>query len=217
MEPTPEQIGSQLRKPEGEFGVHIAEKMSESNAKLISTCIQQLNLQNEQMILEIGFGSGKHVCELLEINRTIKYHGVDFSQTMVEEAIQLNKNAADKGSVHFQLGNISNLPYEDASFDSILTVNTIYFWEHPNICAKELFRVLKPGGKLILGLRPGYSMKSYPFTQNGFTFYEEEEVRTLLTNSGFRNTSARSWKEGTVSFLNDESFDVVGLCVEALK
>ena len=57
----------------------------------------------------------------------------------------------------FLLYDGSNLPLEEESFDKVFSVNTIYFWEDPSHMLSELARVLRPEGRLVLGL----GLKSY--------------------------------------------------------
>lgn len=54
--PDPIEIAKMLGKPEGEFGIKVAEKMNESNGAMIQTAIDKLVLDDGDHVLEIGFG-----------------------------------------------------------------------------------------------------------------------------------------------------------------
>ncbi len=184
-------IARQLACPEGEHGIKTGEMMHASNIGMTSAAIDALNLQNDGIILEIGHGNGAHIEHLLKQANDIRYFGADISETMIAAAKRINLAYIESGQVSFQLTNGQTLPYADASFDGIFTVNTIYFWQNPNAYLLEIKRVLKPGGKLVLCFADKTFMEKLPFTPYGFTLYGQEKVQQLLAESGFtiKNTT----------------------------
>ena len=71
-----------------------------------------------------------------------------------------------------------------------MTINTIYFWDDARTVLNELKRVLKPGGELIIALRPKHQMINYPFTQYGFKMYSKTDLTDLLNTNGFKIKSS---------------------------
>ncbi len=205
MEPSPQEIAQLLRKPEGDAGKEMAFKMNDGNAGLVTGAINQLSLREADRVLEIGFGNGKHLKEILEKADNIKYEGVDISETMVNEANDINSVAVESKVARFQLGEVSDLPFEDDSFEKVFTCNTIYFWPAPEADIKELFRVLKPEGTLVIGFREGHTVKDYPFIKFGFQLYEQSDVQELLQSAGFRNVSFKMWEEHDSKWKEEES------------
>jgi ubiquinone/menaquinone biosynthesis C-methylase UbiE len=63
-------------------------------------------------------------------------------------------------------------------------VHTIYFWADPVVHLKELCRVLKPGGRLALGLRSKRDAAAAAFPASVYTFYDTDSVLRLLVESG---------------------------------
>lgn len=57
--------------------------------------------------------------------------GVDYSQTMVEQARKRNKSLIEQGHVEIKQGEVSQIPFDDQCFDKLFTVNTLYFWPKP--------------------------------------------------------------------------------------
>lgn len=184
-------IARQLACPEGEHGIKTGEMMHASNIGMTSAAIDALNLQNDAIILEVGHGNGAHIENLLKQANDIQYFGADISETMIAAAKRINSAFVQAGQVSFQHTNGQTLPYTDASFDGIFTVNTIYFWQNPNAYLLEIKRVLKPGGKLVLCFADKTFMEKLPFTPYGFTLYGLEKVQQLLAESGFtiKNTT----------------------------
>jgi ubiquinone/menaquinone biosynthesis C-methylase UbiE len=55
---------------------------------------------------------------------------------------------------------VSTLPFEDNRFDKAFSIHSIYFWEQPKNVLKEINRVLKPTGKIVLTVLPKEKWKS---------------------------------------------------------
>src|SRR5690606_9635685 len=88
--------------------------------------------------------------------------------------------------VNFLLTDGLALPFADMSFDRIVTVNTLYFWENPLAYACEIHRVLKSdGGVFCLAFVEGEFMKNLPFASYGFELYDRKMAENLLENAGF--------------------------------
>ncbi|MDY8137429.1 class I SAM-dependent methyltransferase [Aquimarina sp. 2201CG5-10] len=179
-------IAQQLRKPEGLQGIEVGNKMNLGNALINLATIEALSLKNNDKLLEIGMGNGGFVKDIFAINDSIKYVGCDYSQTMVDEAEKINKMFIDKHQAQFHHTGAEQLPFQDDSFNTVFTINTIYFWENITKILSEIWRVLKPGGTLIIALRPKSSMQTYPFTKYGFRMYNKKELSVALEKNAFR-------------------------------
>lgn len=188
-------VAEQLRKPDGEFGKQVAGNMNVSNALLYTRAIQQLAPGSGDNILEIGMANGFFVKDILAAAENLRYTGCDFSETMIQESKELNKEWMESGKVHFLLTSADSLLFKDNTFDKALVVNVIYFWTEPAKELREIRRVLKKGGRLVIGMRPKASMSTYPFTAHGFRMYERKEVAELLGANGFQVLNAQQQEE----------------------
>ncbi len=184
-EETLKAIAQQLRKPEGEFGNKVGEKMNEGNLTINQYTIDELRIQPQDTILEIGMGNGFFVKDILAVDSSVRYIGCDFSEEMVADACQRNEPFIANGQALFYTAAAENLPLMDGSIDKIFTVNTLYFWENPAQILAECRRILKPGGQLLIAIRPKSVMVTYPFAKYGFTMYSKEEVNQLLLANQF--------------------------------
>lgn len=178
----PKQIAAQLRKPEGEEGKKVGEVMNKGNEWINRQAIEALSLKPGDMVLEIGMGNGFFAREIIAKHASISYAGCDFSELMVAEAKQMNKEFLAR--MQFELAPADSLPYVDESFSKILTVNTLYFWQ-PLAELKEIKRVLQPGGLFVLAIRTRAVMDRMPFTAYGFKKYDEGELKEVLEQAGF--------------------------------
>lgn len=179
------EIARQLSNPDGDHGVEVGERMNLSNGNMIKRGIESLGIQKGDAVLEIGPGNGSHVSSILDLAGEITYHGVDISETMVLEAQKKNAHWGNTGRVTFTLSDGHSLDFQDNFFDSIFTVNTVYFWENPIAYAKEIFRVLKPNGVFNLVFADKDFMAKLPFTEFGFQLYDKNSAETLLKDAGF--------------------------------
>lgn len=182
-QPTEEELiatASQLRKPEGQAGIEIGNFMNEGNLVMNLHTLAAVNPQADENILEIGMGNGAFVKNILRLDDSISYTGLDYSELMVEESIKNNQEFTAQKRAQFVHGDIQKMPFEDSSFDTIFTINTFYFWDDHKTVVKELKRILKPGGKLILSVRPYHVLSSIPVTQYNFGLWKDEEIKQLL-------------------------------------
>lgn len=177
-------LAAQLRRPEGEFGLEVTNKMNEGNAYVNRRSIDLLNIGIGERVLEIGMANGIF-CEEIVRTRHAIYTGCDFSETMIMAATALNAKRVETSQASFHLCAASALPFPDHTFHKIFTVNTIYFWENPGEELREIFRVLKPGGKIVVGIRSKSSMQNLPMVQYGFKLYTNEGLESILVEAGF--------------------------------
>jgi ubiquinone/menaquinone biosynthesis C-methylase UbiE len=133
---------------------------------------------------------------------------------MIGEAKKINEEWIDKGQAEFILADVAALPFAAASFNTIFTINTIYFWEDAVQVLSEIKRVLAPGGKFICTLRPKRLMENYPFTKYGFSMFSKADAEQLLQQNNF--TTLQSIEKQEPDFeLNGQLIKVESLIIEA--
>jgi demethylmenaquinone methyltransferase/2-methoxy-6-polyprenyl-1,4-benzoquinol methylase len=89
--------------------------------------------------------------------------GQDFCKEMLDFAPQ--KAKAKNLDIKFELGDVMSLPYEDQSFDTVTIAYGIRNVEDPELGLKEMWRVLKPGGRLlVLETGEGKGLLNWPIT-----------------------------------------------------
>lgn len=179
------QMASQLSCPEGEEGIKTAQRMARTNDQMTQETFKALQLTAGDEVLEIGPGNASHVKSLMQLTENIKYCGVDISETMVAAAQELNLELMHTNAISFNLTPSDRLDFNANTFDKIFTVNTIYFWEDPESYAREIFRVMKPGGIFSLGFASRDFMEGLPFTKYRFKLYDKVAVAALLVKAGF--------------------------------
>ncbi|OYR38458.1 methyltransferase domain-containing protein [Halorubrum sp. Hd13] len=107
-------------------------------------------LESGADVLDLGSGSGMDAFVAgLHVTETGAVTGIDMTTEQVEKA---NDLAADNGfhNVTFREGYIEDLPFEDASFDAVVSNGVINLSAEKRTVFEEANRVLKPGGQLAL-------------------------------------------------------------------
>ena len=149
---------------------------------LISTPSLMLALKKNDRVLEIGFGPGKLINEMAKMTTEGFVEGIDFSTTMLKQASKVNKHHILNGKVRLQKGECRRLPFENESFDKLCSANTLYFWKDPDKYFREMFRVIKSGGKIVIGFRDDKQMSRLNLSDEIFRTYSLDEVVNLLSN-----------------------------------
>lgn len=212
----PQEVAAQLRKPTGDDGIFIADNLNTTNLHLTTYVYDQMHVLNGQHILELGFGNGKLMDILFAKGDEVQVSGIDFSETMVKAAAMYHKDRIASGRLTLQCANLKEIPYPNNTFDKICNINTLYFWEDPAACTQELWRVLKPEGKVYTGIRSRTSMEQMPFTKHGFTLYHPEDAASLFRAAGFKMVSITEQDDPPIEF-NEEVLHLRSICIIAEK
>ncbi len=195
----PATLAKHLANPEGVVGIAVTAGLNKTNASLYAAAVAKLAVHAQERILEIGFGNGHEIERLLSCAPSLVYTGIDASETMVAEATLRNAGPIATGQVTLRHGSSSALPFPPGSFDKALALNTVYFWENPVVDFAEIRRVLRDGGRLVLGAIAPWSTKNRAHFRYGFQLYDAEQLTTLCTHAGFDAVEIDIFNDQTVS------------------
>ncbi len=176
-------IAQQLSHPTGFLGRVMGRLMNRNNAKMNAFAVDLLNLTPIDRVLDVGFGGGNTLPSLIAQAEFVA--GIDRSQIMIRQAKARYADAIAAGRAEFRHGTVEALPFEAASFDKIITVNTIYFWRSLEAGFAEAHRVLRPGGCAVVGFLPKSHMDRMGMPTDIFTARALEEVVSALENTKF--------------------------------
>jgi len=193
----PATLAKHLGNPEGDIGRAVTAGLNKTNAGAYTHACARLEMKAGEQILEIGFGNGREIPRLLSLASDVTYTGLDISPTMIDEAKTHNSELVQRGRVKLVCGTSANIPAETGKFDKALALNTIYFWEKPDNDLRELRRVVKRGGRLVLGANAPWSATG-PVFQHGFRHYEAAAIEGLLQQAGFTRVSIDTINEDIV-------------------
>jgi SAM-dependent methyltransferase len=121
----------------GDFG-----EIAKSYASGAEEFIEKLNLKPGMKVLDVACGTGNLALPAARAGAIVT--GVDIAPNLVEQA---RENAKREGlKIQFDEGDAEALPYDDASFDAVVTMFGAMFAPRPELVAAELKRVCRPGG-----------------------------------------------------------------------
>ena len=175
----------QLRNPEGKTGLAVAQWLNGTNRQANLRAIQLLGLETGHHVLEIGFGNGRTVPDVLAQADGVRYAGIDISTTMVEDAIRFNAASVAAGRASFQLGSAERMPFADASFDRVFSMGVIHFWADAAGPLAEVRRVLRPGGVSQMTCLYPRNAADFARPEYGFHLRDDTEWNALHRAAGF--------------------------------
>jgi ubiquinone/menaquinone biosynthesis C-methylase UbiE len=143
----------QVGRPTGPLGLLFGGVMARENDPMNALAVEVLGPGPRDHVLEVGFGPGRGLERLAAAVHDGRVDGVDHSGAMVAAARRRNRRAVEAGRVRPQLGSVESLPYGDASFDGVVAVNNHQFWPDPAAAFREIARVLRRGGRLVVAIR----------------------------------------------------------------
>jgi len=136
-----------------------------------------LDVRPGHHVLEIGYGPGVLVGLLAERVGDGRVCGVDPSPEMRELAVRGNRAAVRAGTVDLRLGSADATGFPDAAFDRVVTVNTVVFWPDLEAGMRELHRVTKPGGRVLIawhgGSNPSRATRAHALPEHVLARIEE--------------------------------------------
>jgi ubiquinone/menaquinone biosynthesis C-methylase UbiE len=108
--------------------------------------VGRLNIQPGMKVLDVACGSGN--LAVVSAQKGADVTGIDIADNLVEAA---KKRAESLGlNIKFEQGDAEALPYDDNTFDVVMTMYGAMFAPRPDVTAAELVRVCKPGGTVAM-------------------------------------------------------------------
>ena len=143
-------LARQARKPNRWIGRPFLWLMNLSHSTLTNWGLQQVSIEKNFKILDIGCGGGRTIQKLAAVATNGLVSGVDYASGSVAVSRSKNAKLIQSGRVEVRDGSVSQLPFADSSFDLATAVETQYYWPDLVNDMKEVRRVLKTGGRLVV-------------------------------------------------------------------
>jgi ubiquinone/menaquinone biosynthesis C-methylase UbiE len=185
-----ENLMKQARMPTGRFGAFWARLMNVGHSSVTRWGLSHISINRNDVILDIGCGGGRTVNTLAKIATEGTVYGIDYSQVSVAVSTSKNKRLIEKGQVRILHASVDSLPFSDDMFDLVIAVESCYFWPDLINSLKEIRRVLKTGGSVML-VNAMYRHERFEkrnskwATVGKFTYYRPEEFGGFLRDAGY--------------------------------
>jgi ubiquinone/menaquinone biosynthesis C-methylase UbiE len=157
-------------------GSHIYDVvMVQLTRRLYQRVVEDLGLirPGEGKALDAGAGPGTLARDIARRFPQLEVYGIDLSEEMMLLAREHAKREGVEERVHFDIGNIGQLPYPDHTFDVVVSTISMHHWYELEQPLRELHRVLRPGGRLLI---------------YDFRFIKAETVEKALASTPFAGT-----------------------------
>ena len=129
----------------------LAIKLTMHETKFRNKLIDELDPKNNENILEFGFGTGQNIVLAIQRNNLANFNGVDIDQKVKVIAEHKINKLGLKANLELYDGKV--FPYENNSFDKVFSSLVFHQLDRETKlqCLKEIYRVLKPNGQLVIG------------------------------------------------------------------
>ncbi|WP_256381559.1 class I SAM-dependent methyltransferase [Thermococcus sp. EP1] len=170
------------------YKTKVGQYVDRTEKKLVFSMIKSKNGK----ALDLGCGTGNYTLELYM--RGFDVVGVDLSEEMLKIARKKLPH------VKFIRASAYSLPFEENTFDLVLSITMFEFIHKPELALNEIYRVLRPGGEVVIGTMNGKSLwfifkriKSL-FEETAYRyarFYTPSELERLMKGAGFEDVESK--------------------------
>jgi ubiquinone/menaquinone biosynthesis C-methylase UbiE len=179
--------------------------MNSRHSKVTDWGLSHITVKPQDTILDVGCGGGKTVSKLAAMATQGKVFGLDYSDVSGAVAKKLNARLIETGQVEIHEGSVSELPFAADTFDRVTAVETHFWWPDLPAGMREILRVLKPAGTLVLiaEIYRGAATKTAQLAEkyisrSGMKFLSVDEHHGLFADAGYSDVqivtqSGRGW------------------------
>ena len=196
---------SQWGRPRGLVGSLVGWVMAVKNTAMNRAAVTALDLTPSDRVLEIGCGPG--VALTMVDSRAAYAAGLDHSPVMVAQATWRNRRAIAEGRIAVVEASVARLPFPEADFDKVFTVNSFHFWPAPEAALAEARRVLKPDGRVVLAIRASNRPLAFDVAGAAKGAERARRAQQALATAGFAKITTEEHHAGRL----------IALCVIARK
>ena len=145
---------------------------------------RRLSLSECSIVLDIGCGNG-YMLNMLARQYGGTFSGIDISGSILRAASRRNRGFVRSGRMSFAVAHAAELPFGDAAFDRVYTINTVYFWDDLDKTMAEIRRVLCPRGLFVNMLYTNETLSRLSHTQYRYKRFTREQLVEAARRSGF--------------------------------
>jgi ubiquinone/menaquinone biosynthesis C-methylase UbiE len=150
-------------------------KFFKESYELFKTRLERNNVNiswfKNKICLDAGCGGGRYACAIAQLGAA-KVLGIDIGTQGIEDANKRICGTEFENTVEFKEASVLDMPFENQSFDFVMSNGVLHHTTNPITGINEIYRVLKPAGKMWL----------YLYGEGGLEECAFEYIRKLLKN-----------------------------------
>lgn len=148
---------------------------------------EEIEKQRPSRLIDIGCGSGGFLCAVQKRFPEIQLNALDLSEEMVREtAERLGPSAV------VTVGDAEHMPLDSGQYETVVCNMSIHHYPHPQNAVNEMYRILAPGGTLLLNdmdcAAPIRTLANWIFPRlpgGDVKMYTRQEIAQMMQNAGF--------------------------------
>ena len=196
----------QFSNPSGDDGKKTLEHMNEHHRSLAEWAIDLLTDVSGKKILDVGCGGGMLISLLSERFPDSKLTGIDISDDAVDFTKETNSALVKTRRLNVVQGSVSELPFNDRSFDLITAFETYFFWPDLGNDIKEVYRTVKNNGTFVIVSEtyphPKFNERNAQLIKDyGMNILENNDMAELMEDAGFAVEIVEAEDNNWVAFI----------------
>ncbi|MCM3444692.1 class I SAM-dependent methyltransferase [Metabacillus halosaccharovorans] len=192
----------QFSMPKGYLGKIAGNIMALENKRLNNWTLSLLSINNNDYVLEVGYGPGVCMKKILQDYSQVTIHGIDVSETMKKQAENRLKEFIEDERAKVFVGDIEIAELPNDRYNKVLSVNNYTIWKHPKKGLERLYKSMKENGQIAITMQP-----------------REENASTIKTrmfaNRIYQDLCDCGFKDVNISY--KRLYPILAVCVTATK
>ena len=197
----------QYRRPEGDEGAKVLEKMNEHHKDLSAWAIALVpEVFTPSRVLDIGCGGGNALRVMsMKWPRSL-CDGIDVSEKAVEVSTRRNSFLIAAGKVRIAQAGVPDIPFPDGEFDLITAIETYFFWPDLKECINAAASKLREGGIMLIVSEQYFNGKNdaeleKTCQKHHMTLVGNDEMVSIMEGAGMKVSVSLDEDRNWVAFL----------------